>query len=453
MNDFNEVLRSLSGDDPRGNIAMLKGAVKEQLTETDSRVEVELTDHFNHAYVPDLVLSWPGTSERRHMFLRTAFREADMARDIDVLGEDRPIFMSLDRLPDEPPRDELVTRAKATNSLVTDPYGLEVLEEVAEAKPVVSLFNHAILQGGRGVVTSRDALDTGTSVDAGFDGARGGDAGATSAAIEAAASVLDSHRAGQVNRLLHAVWVGSGGSGSSFPGGAGITAVLDAESLRFVLELPDIEDDDFWVRLGSGLTTGRLCELQDFPPSENFQKLLRGAASRLESKACRVLGGRGAAPTPLWSVATGSLVLSVNTDDVYFAPFAAKSLPAPEGDTPSATVRDLQERASSAEIRLGEVRLSNGSHTIAYGAEDGVDLAEADDLEMLENVLTSAALVSASAYAGTREVKCNFVTRTAAGNSSSKFLLSELVDIAVPLLIAPEAPVMEAVEELLTRSL
>jgi hypothetical protein len=65
MTNFAEVVRSLDGDDPRGNITALKGAVREQLQATDNRVRVDLTDHFNHSFVPDLVLSWPGTKDTR----------------------------------------------------------------------------------------------------------------------------------------------------------------------------------------------------------------------------------------------------------------------------------------------------------------------------------------------------------------------------------------------------
>lgn len=453
MTEFAEVVQSLNGDDPRGNITAIKGAVKEQLIATDNRVQVDVTDHFNHSFVPDLVLSWPGTKDTRQVFLRTAFHEADIRRDIDVLGADRPILMSLARLPEKDESNAVLrVRAKETNSLVADPYGLEALDETAAAKPVVSLLSHAVLQGGRGLMSSNSARASGNSVDAGFDGARAGDPTATSAAVDEAADLLDSYRASRINRLLHAVWVGSGRPASSFPGAAGITAVLDAESLRFVLELPDIDDIDFWTRLGSGLTTDRLCELQSFPASENFQRLLAGNAHRLTAKAARVLPAPGArSEAPQWSVADGTLLLKVDSSHLHFAPRAVDQLPAPRTYKPAVTVDQLQERARSAGIRLVEVRLSDGDHVISYGAESDADVAEAETLASMQSLIPEASLTSATAFAGAKEVRCAFRHRTAAGNSSAKFLVSELAGIAVPLFIAPEESVADAVKAMLER--
>ena len=361
--------------------------------------------------------------------------------------------MSLARLPDKEQTDSILrSRAKETNSLVADPYGLEALDETAADKPVVTLLSHAVLQGGRGLMSSSSARASGNSVDAGFDAARAGDPTATSAAVDDAADLLDSYRASQINRLLHAVWIGSGRPGSSFPGAAGITAVLDAESLRFVLELPDIDDADFWTRLGSGLTTDRLCELEAFPASENFQRLLAGNAHRLTAKACRVLAKHGQqSDSPAWSVASGNLVLEVQNDFLHFAPRKVDELPPPRIDTPALTVDQLQARAQAADVRLGEVRLSNGDHVISYGAETDADVAQADALASMQRLLPDAALTSATAFAGAREVRCTFGTRTAVGNSSARFQLYELARIAVPLFIAPDQPVADAVESLLER--
>lgn len=451
MTGFADVVQSLNVNDPRANISAIKGAVKEQFHATDSRVQVAVTDHFNHSFVPDLVLSWPGTKDTRRVFLRTAFREDELRRDIDLLGAERPILMSLDRLPDKADTGEVLqTRAKETNSLVADPYGLEALDEEAAHKPVVTLLSHAVLQGGRGVMSSSSAHASGKSVDAGFDAARAGDPTATSAAVDDAADLLDSYRASQINRLLHAVWLGSGRPASTFPGAAGITAVLDAESLRFVLQLPDIEDDDFWTRLGSGLTTNRLCELQDFPASENFQRLVAGNAHKLTAKACRIIktvGMPSAAPT--WSVGSGNLVLAVESDLLHFAPRAIDELPTPSDGPPEVSVGELQARAQSADLRLGEVRLSDGAHVISYGAEEDADVARADALASLQSLIPNAALTSATALAGTKEVRCTFRTRTAAGNSSAKFMLSELAGVAVPLLVAPVPELATAVRTML----
>lgn len=453
MTSFSEVVNSLNADEPRANIAAIKGAVKEQLHATDTRVQVDVTDHFNHSFVPDLLLSWPGTKETRSVFLRTAFREEEIRRDIDVLGRERPILMSLDRLPEDQRKgDALQTQAKASNSLVADPYGLEVFDEESESRPVVTLLSHAVLQGGRGVMSSASARSSGQIVDAGFDAARTGDAEITSVAVDDAADLLDSYRASQINRLLHAVWVGSGRSGSSFPGAAGLTASLDAESLRFILQLPGIDDEDFWARIGVGLTTNRICELIDFPASANLQRLVSGSAHKLMAKACRIIRGSGDyADYPKWSVGGGTLVMSIEEERLHFAPSTVDQLPAPLDDPPEVSVGELQERAQVAELRLGEVRLSDGAHVMSYGAEDDADVARSEALASMQALMSNAELTSATAFADGREVRCVFRTRTAAGNSSAKFLISDLVGVALPLLVAPSSHRADAVRSMLDR--
>ena len=438
MTNFAEIVSHLSADDPAQNISKIKAAVVGELKNADSQVHVEVTDHFNHSFVPDLVLSWPGVSESRHVFLRTSFDVPDLLRDVDVLSQQQPILMPLARVTDtsDSIQGPLRMATRARRILVTDPYGLEALQSEIELQPVVSLFSHAVLQGGRGLVSSERARQASNQVGAGFAGAQTADLETTIVAVETADELLDSHRASQVNRLLHAIWVGSGAPGTTFPGAAGVTAILDAQSLRFILELPEVNDSGFWARLGRGLTTERLCELGDFPAAENLQRLLDGNAHRLYAKACRVFQVSSSTEMPLWSIMRGNLTLHTLDSRVHFAPRAVAELPENNEEVVGLSVAGLRDRAAKANVKVGEIKLSNGESVLSYGSETRPDISQDKVLASLQAVIADGSVTSVVArITENKHVRCTFSTGTGAGNSSSRFYVAELATVAVPLLI------------------
>lgn len=449
MSRFGDVVEALSKDDVAANIDSLKGAVHAQLAATDSRVQIHQTEYFNHHFVPDFVLSWPGAKDERYLYLRTSSRTASLLRDIEVLADEKPILMPLGNLTAED--DSVQESAKMTDVLIASPASLEKLEDRSAEKPVVGLLSHAVLQGGRGVVTPELAEASSQDVGDGFDGAQLGDSESTSAAIETAGSLLDSFRASQINRLLHAVWVGSGAAGSAFPGAAGITATLDAESLRFVLELAVIDDDDFWRRLGSGLTLNRVCELGQFGSTSNLQRLLKDHAYRFEAKACRALRSKGASSTggPSWSVQSRNLALTVGDDTLYFAPFKLDELVAPGGDAVSITLAQLRSRANTAGVVLKEIGLADGGSAVSVSNEDGHDLSSDAVVETLARALPTGELRSATVRTATHDLGVTFGTRTAAGYGPARFSVATLVDVALPIIIGASDEDASAARQLL----
>ncbi|MFJ1541692.1 hypothetical protein ACIODS_24405 [Micromonospora chalcea] len=438
MSHFADTIAYLASEDPRERISAIKGAVIENLRATDQRMLVEVTDHFNHSYVPDLVLSWPGTSERRNVFLRTSFRAWDLMQDLEFLAAERPILMPL--APIEPTDQEydnaLERRSREHRTLITDPYGLEAFDEETESAPVVSLLSHAILQGGRGVISSNGARRISEVVGAGFIGARNADYDTTSTAVLAAETALDSHRASQLNRLLHALWVGSGAPPTQFPGATGITTALDAEGLKFILEMPDLDDPEFWDRLGRSITTERLCQLIDFSPTPNLQRLVRGSVHRLSAKACRVVNVESGVPAAQWEIISNTLTLRTPLHRIHFAPRYVNELPENRLSGQPIPVRRLQARAELAGVSVGEVKLSNGDSTVSYGSEERPNIAQDETLAAVERAIDGALVVAATARIGQgpRTVRCNLAAGTGSGISNAIYRLTELATIAVPLL-------------------
>jgi hypothetical protein len=439
MSAFAEAIRYLTADeDPARRITAIKTAVIENLQATDERVRIEVTNHFNHSYVPDLILSWSSSSEERRLFLRTSFRAWDLMEDLTLLADERPILMPLapieqdDRVADE----ALQTRSRSQRTLITNPYGLEALDDETNAAPVVSLLSHAILQGGRGLITSHRAREVSEEVSAGFQGAQSADYESTSIAVRATEDVLDSHRASQLTSLLHAVWVGSGASPSQFPGATGTTAVIDAESLKFILDLPGLEDPDFWDRLGRGLTTERLCQLIDLPASANLERLLRSNAHRLQSKACRVIAARSGVATSQWEIVASTLTLRTAEHRIHFAPRHLKELPESSLPVSSVSVGGLRTRAARAHVKISEVRLTNGDSTITYGSDDRPDIVQDQTLVAVEEAVRGATVASAVARIGdgNKTVRCNLTEATASGNGNAMYYVAELAVYAAPLL-------------------
>ncbi|WP_148062048.1 hypothetical protein [Micromonospora aurantiaca] len=440
MSQFGDAIAALVGQSPSERIGAIKAAVADNLRAADSRLKVDTTDHFNHSFVPDLILSWPGQTEKRRVFLRTSYRIGDLLRDVDLLAGDKPILMPLVPMLEQEHADAsaLHERTRESRTLVADPYGLEAFVKGRDAAPVVGLLTHAILQGGRGVITTRRAREISGQVAAGFSGARNAAYEATSTALAVGESNLDPHRASQLNRLLHALWIGSGAPPSEFPGGNGATVSLDEEALRFVLELPDLEDDAFWRRLGLSLTTSRLCQLIDFPANANLQRLLKYSAHRLTAKACRLITTSEHPPSaaPRWSITSSTLTLHLPRYRIHFAPRSVTELPENTSIHQTVSAAELKRRADTAGVDVAEVRLSNGDATVTYASIERPDVAQDDFLGAIAALLSNGfvATVKVQIGNGSRSVRCSFDTRTGAGNGNARFLLAELATIAAPLL-------------------
>ncbi len=440
MSQFGDTITGLVGESPSDRISAIKAAVVENLRAADSRMKIETTDHFNHSFVPDLVLSWPGQTENRRVFLRTSYRVWDLLRDVDLLAGDKPILMPLVpmRERDDEGASALHERTKESRVLVTNPYGLEAFTDRRDTAPIVALFTHAILQGGRGVITTSRASEISGQVAAGFSGARNASYQATSAALTVNETNLDPRRASQMNRLLHALWIGSGASPSEFPGVTDGTATLDEDALRFVLEMPDLEDDAFWRRLGQNLTTERLCQLADFPANANLQRLLKNCARRLTAKACRVvpIPQNPINNIPQWSISSSTLTLHSPRYRIHFAPRSVMELPANTSDRAAISVSELTRRANVAGVAVSEVRLSNGDATLTYASSERPDVAKDDFLSVVASLLSNGFVASVTARIGigSRSVRCSFETLTGAGNGSARYLLAELATVAAPLL-------------------
>jgi hypothetical protein len=443
---FASALANLDPDSPRANIASIKSAVIAQLRANDPRVLVHTTDHFNHTFVPDLVLRWANEKDERKVFLRASFESSELLQDLSELGQDHPIIMSLVHVPNQngevvdearPEVSEALAEAsRRSRVLVTDPYGLSALQTETEIAPVVGILSRAVLQGGRGLVGEVTARQAGQRVGAGFGAAQQHNVEITEQAVQESEQILDLQHASRVTRLLQAVWVGSGASGASFPGQIEVGSPLDEAGLRFLLGLPDIRDDAFWKRVGADLTLQRLCDLTNLETSDNLHALLRGTGHRLQTKACRVRQLDTTIRSPEWSVIGGVLQLRVADQAASFAPKKTAELPSADTEPPAVNMANVRDRATQSGAVVEALEMATDSRQMAYGSIEHTDVSHDDNLGQFENVLGPLASVRAATLrlSLTRTLRCDFNSRTAAGKSNARFFLPELVTVAVPML-------------------
>ncbi len=454
IEDFAASLNNLLADvDPRQHVTSIKTAVAERLREADPEVRIDRTDYFNHTYAPDLVLAWG--DERRRLYLRTTQRPDYLLEDLSVIAETHPIVMSLGDLPSEDERRDADEEAAAdgagndrrqlgdvslrTRTLVTDPSSLGALSERRQTAPVVQVFSRALLRGGRGLVDAPRAERAGLDLDVGWTSANSADSAGTSRAIETAESLLDPEQANQVTRLLQAAWIGSGAPVSTFPAAAGAFSLLDAENLRFLLDLDSVEDEEFWAGVGRDFRLEHLADLGTVAPTNaNFQRLVSGALSRLRAHGCRVVDLDVAVEddsTTRWFVQQGHLGLDHGRFRTYFALGRVADLPVPAADNQPVPLRTVLSRAAEADVELAEVAmLTNEGRQLDYRADGPTDIKNDAFFNRMSMAAGKGSTVrSVIALSGSKRMVCDLVGSTARGRTRAEFFVQELLRIAVPL--------------------
>ncbi|MFF5663693.1 hypothetical protein ACFY7F_12830 [Streptomyces griseofuscus] len=442
MNDFTVVISDLVEDDPARNVESIKNAVISNIRASDAAVEIESTDYFNHTYAPDLVLRWDKGKEERQVYLRTSGNPQYLREDVAVVSERKPILMPLAPLRDPDQVVELEIESARSSTLVADPASLYAFSAERHERPVLGLLSRAVLQGGRGLVDEARARTTSDAVGMGFVAAQQAEVESTRGAVVAAESLLDPAHAGQLTRLLHAVWLGSGAPATSFPGATGVTAELDAVGLKLLLDIAVTDDEEFWQRIGAGITLERVCEIEGGLESENLQRLIKSNLDHFRAKSCRisdvpVQADYGSAPR--WFVHSGILGY---TTDRYRALFSTGPVSSMDfmGYIEDGTVElgELLDRVSEAGIGISELVLESATGgRIDYRAPQNSDISRDDLLHDLSSALgnrSSVVSVVVPTGGGNRHLACDLTKRAATGRTVAKFYLSELVQNAVPVL-------------------
>lgn len=146
-------------------IAGVKQIVAKEVDTLNPGVNIEYTDYFNHTYVPDMVLKFPGRGEEcRPLYIRNSLRVSPIIEDVQTLEPRQPVMLGL--RPADPESDEGV-RSVARHTkrvLVTDIGSLDVfsqsLSQVNDAAaPLKGVLRANLLKSGRGMMTTSDIDD------------------------------------------------------------------------------------------------------------------------------------------------------------------------------------------------------------------------------------------------------------------------------------------------------
>lgn len=166
---------ALTAARPEDVIDGVKAAVHRELVELDPRSKIEITPYFNHSFVPDFVVTWHdgGRNERRDIYLRPSLESTLAAGDVQALGKQSPVLLSLRR----PETDESEAQARrdvrehAPDALVTGVTALDqFVGDPAADEPLQALVRPNLVRGGRGVISHDTAAAlhaplTGTAED------------------------------------------------------------------------------------------------------------------------------------------------------------------------------------------------------------------------------------------------------------------------------------------------
>ncbi|GGL22659.1 hypothetical protein [Planomonospora parontospora] len=436
---------------PEVSIRRVKEAVRKGLLAIDKTPKVHETEYFNHSYAPDFILSWPGSqTSNRPVYLKFADDPAYLAEEVELVAQQHPMVIELDinanqkQTKDQESIDRLREVARGSDTLITNPDGLTEIEAEQRNQPILRLLGRALLQGGRGVIDEHLASQTSQTLATGVEAAQSLDAEPTRRAAEVLEDVLSGPSQSRIQRFLQALWVGSGGAESTFPGETALSGPLDDDALAFLIETEGVADSaEFWRRIGSRLTIDQIGRLP-IPPRHfpNLQYLVDANIDRLWGRVVKV-SSHGLQttldaheyPTPWWAVRNSLLCLIGDSYEALIGTLS-EQLEHISINSQEPSIEELIERAKSNDIRLGELVLKNGKRFMSYGSEDNEDVSGDPNLLNISTSLGPSATVTSAVASLSRgkHLKVHFSRALATTEGPAKIPLRELVLTAVPLL-------------------
>ncbi|MFT3899609.1 MAG: hypothetical protein QM728_05090 [Gordonia sp. (in: high G+C Gram-positive bacteria)] len=181
IDDVREAIRRAM-DEPSQDavVSGVKGIVASEINGLDSSVEITLTSNFNHTYLPDMFLSWPGSGNKsapRPVYLRNTFSEGVTNYEVRELEGSEPIVLGLTSAEpqDVAPVRESVNLTRQV--LVSDVDSVatlraETTSSNAPQSPVLRVVQSSILRLGEGLLDGdlasglADAAERVTSTEA-----------------------------------------------------------------------------------------------------------------------------------------------------------------------------------------------------------------------------------------------------------------------------------------------
>lgn len=453
MSDFGRYLAGVldePGDgDAEARVSSIKTAVSRQMEAVDTSVSIKFTPYFNSSIAPDMVIRWPREARTRLLYLRSAEEASWIDNDVEELHEGNPIIFAMGDLYSEDQKEKEASKTdtaeahneerlsallQASKIMITSAGGLASLTDQRDGT-VRRLLSQAVMRGGRGLIDRAVAQSAATATSSGFEGARSLQAEPTRRAAETLPDILDAPEAGRMLRLLKSVWVGSGGNEASFPSQDALFGPLTLDDLQYLLLNLDASPRDFWRTIAMGVTTEQLARLDPADMDRNLNDLVLAMVDRLMGKAVRVVAESdqlGEADFyPRWTVRRGCLSLRGRDWTAYVAARRQDELSVVD-EGAGVQISELRRRARRARVSVRDVQLRGTRSSVTWEAIGNANVVEDEEFSRFASGVAIAERVTIQAAAV--RVTCDFLTRTAAGNTSATFNLDDLMAAAVPML-------------------
>jgi len=428
-----QILNGLFDPSPAESIFRVKNAVAKELSALDATAKIRSTNHFNHTFAPDFVMTWPDETSRR-VYLRLTYDLDALVDDVALIDSNDPLIFGLTSPESEEAQPAIDEAIADTNAMFTEPSALERLIDRKQSDATANMLSNALAQGGRGTFVADQAVELADVVARGFDAAAKVEFEPTADAVELLSNRLDGTQAWRLNRVLQAVWEGSNGSLSQFPGGADTSGRLNSESLSYLVKYMQTDDMGFWKRVGRGLRLSDLESLDFDTDFENVQHLIGANLDVIAARAVVVksdpLGLDPAVEGELFHWKRRGRHVSFEAPNLFaILGSAKKDLDDVDRDKAKAvSVERFIER--SQDFDLLEVSLHSGPEQISAKIDEGVISVER--LRGLSATFEDAGEVAQAIVAtSSGRVNVALAERAGTGVTRSNILLADLVATTV----------------------
>lgn len=446
--------QALSLESREATIHDVKRAVIDEIEKVDGRVKIRSTDYFRHTYAPDLILGWQDDIDRRErwVFLRSKVSPAALEDDLGTLGREQPIIFGLGASSAQGRDESVRERSAATGTLITDPIGFNELVPPATDAQIPQLVSRMILRGGRGVYDERSTTETTQTIARGFEAAFDTVAEDTFAGARSIRSNLGEHSGDRLLRLLHAIWVGSGGRSDLFPDAPALGGPLSDDALELLLDGPDNDDVEFWRRIGS-VTLQQLSRLRIGDRPANLGRLLLAHADSIEGRWCRVRPDEprtGGENNLQWGIEAGAVALHGPTFSAYLASDKSGIDGVEAISSGGISIDTLTQRAEAANAEISDVTATGGGLIVEVASESHGNVLDNPHASGTVGAAAGNVTRATATLPNGRVVVCDLASSTASSRTKGTLTLRELIRHGLPLVWSLAEDEMESLDAMLT---
>jgi hypothetical protein len=210
-------------DDAAGAVHEL---VADAIRRLDPGARIERTDYFTHSFVPDLVVRW-GSSERQHMrhvHLRFSVTAAAFQQDLDLLGDEGPLFIGMTDANHSSDFAWGEAGGSIDRTLVTQSTAIDELDAATGTDSRGRLATRQLVRVGRGVLDDSRAETVSGAYSRALESldALGATVEQAQERVRSALALIGEYlpETGQldVERALQSEWIRGGGDPHDFPG-------------------------------------------------------------------------------------------------------------------------------------------------------------------------------------------------------------------------------------------